>query len=64
VVCDFIRDDLDLNTSTLILGHISESNNHPEIVRHSAERALQTRALFAPRLVVAEPRRQTEVFRY
>jgi phosphoribosyl 1,2-cyclic phosphodiesterase len=64
VVCEFIRNDLDLNTSTLVLGHISESNNHPEIVRNSAARALQCRALFAPRLVIAEPRRQTEVFRY
>jgi len=63
VVCQFIRDDLDLSTSTLILGHISENNNHPEIVRNTASRALRGRALFT-RLVVAEPRTQTEVFRY
>jgi len=63
VVCDFIRGDLDLRTSTLLLGHISESNNHPEIVRATATKALHGRTLFT-RLVVAEPRRQTEVFCY
>lgn len=63
VVCEFIRNDLDLSTGTLILAHISESNNHPEIVRNTATRALRGRALFT-RLVVAEPRKQSEVFRY
>ena len=36
VACTFIRDDLDTRTSTLILGHLSEHNNHPEIVRQAA----------------------------
>ncbi len=60
---DFIRDDLDHSTSTLVLGHISEHNNHPALVRESAARALEGRALFT-RLVVAEPRAQSEVFTY
>jgi phosphoribosyl 1,2-cyclic phosphodiesterase len=65
VVSDFIRDDLDSSISTLVLGHLSEHNNHPEIVRAMGERALDRtgRALFT-RLVVAEPKGQTEVFSY
>ena len=34
----FIREDLDFRTSTLILGHISESNNHPALVEQAASR--------------------------
>jgi phosphoribosyl 1,2-cyclic phosphodiesterase len=65
VVSDFIRFDLDCTISTLVLGHLSEHNNHPEIVRNTAGRALDGagRALFT-RLVVAEPKQQTEVFTY
>jgi phosphoribosyl 1,2-cyclic phosphodiesterase len=65
VVSDFIRIDLDSTISTLVLGHLSEHNNHPEIVRATAGRALDKagRALFT-RLVVAEPKQQTEVFTY
>jgi len=62
VVSEFIRNDLDVATSTLVLGHISEHNNHPELVRETALRALNGR-LFT-RLVVAEPRLQSEVFTY
>ena len=65
VVCDFIRSDLDSTIHTLVLGHLSEHNNHPEIVRNEAYRALDRarRALFT-RLVVAEPKQQSEVFTY
>ncbi len=65
VVSDFIWRDLDSSVSTLVLGHLSEHNNHPEIVRCMAERALDRagRSLFT-RLVVAEPKGQTEVFAY
>ena len=65
IVSDFIRQDLDSSISTLVLGHLSEHNNHPEIVRVTAGQALERsgRALFT-RLVVAEPKQQTEVFTY
>ena len=65
VVCDFIRSDLDSSINTLVLGHLSEHNNHPEIVRNQAIGALHRarRALFT-RLVVAEPKQQSEVFTY
>ena len=63
VAAGFIQNDLDSRVSTLILGHISEHNNHPELVRHSALKALHGRTLFT-RLVVAEPGIQSEVFEY
>jgi len=61
VVSEFILEELDGGTRTLVLGHLSEHNNHPEIVRLVADQALRRRAL-ATRLVVAEPRRLSEVF--
>ena len=62
-VCSFIRDGLDSTVDTLILGHLSEHNNHPAIARISAEHALQSRGL-TPRLRIAESKMQSEVFVY
>jgi len=62
-VSTFIRDYLDTSTATLLLGHLSEHNNHPEIVRLTAAQALEGRGL-ATNLVVAEPGRQSEAFVY
>ncbi len=61
--CDYLEEDLDCGVQTLILGHLSEHNNHPEIVRMGAEQSLERRGL-RPRLVVAEQKRPTEVFAY
>jgi phosphoribosyl 1,2-cyclic phosphodiesterase len=47
----------------LILGHISEHNNHPELVRNMGMKAINGRTLFT-QLVVAEPGVQSEVFCY
>jgi phosphoribosyl 1,2-cyclic phosphodiesterase len=63
VTCDFVENDLDGGVQTLILGHLSEQNNHPEIVRMGAEQSLLRRGL-RPRLVIAEQRKPTEVFQY
>jgi phosphoribosyl 1,2-cyclic phosphodiesterase len=63
VACDYLEADLDSGVQTLILGHLSEHNNHPEIVRMGAEQSLEVRGL-SPRLVIAEQKRQTEVFAY
>ncbi len=63
VASAFIRDELDNCTSTLILGHLSEHNNHPAIVRNLAATALYGRSLFT-RLVIAPAREQSEVFTY
>lgn len=63
VAAEFIERDLDGSVSTLVLGHISEHNNHPELVRNMGSKALNGRALFT-KLVVAEPGVQSEVFCY
>lgn len=60
---EFIREDLDYRTSTLILGHISESNNHPALVEQAATQALNGRNLFT-KLVIADQRNGTGTFTY
>jgi phosphoribosyl 1,2-cyclic phosphodiesterase len=62
-MADFLMDGMDASTYSLILGHISEQNNHPELVRMSAADALATRRL-APQLTLATQRAATEVFRF
>ena len=61
--CEFIARDLDAGVQALILGHLSEQNNHPVIVRQAAENSLSRRGI-SPRLVIAEQRNSTEVFTY
>jgi phosphoribosyl 1,2-cyclic phosphodiesterase len=63
VTCDFLADAFCASTSTLVLGHLSEHNNHPELVRVGAAEALGRRGL-STRLVIAEQSRQTEVFSF
>ncbi len=63
VVGDYVGHEFDSSTATLILGHLSEHNNHPEIVRIVAQQALDRRGL-ATRLVVASQKQPTEVFRF
>jgi phosphoribosyl 1,2-cyclic phosphodiesterase len=63
VTCDYLENDLDGGVQTLILGHLSEHNNHPEIVRLGAAQSLERRGL-APRLVIAEQKTASEVFQY
>lgn len=60
-VAQFIRRHLEPCTQTLVLGHLSENNNHPDLVRLVAGQALRSRGL-STRLVVVEQRCQTEVF--
>jgi phosphoribosyl 1,2-cyclic phosphodiesterase len=63
VVCDYLQSDFDASTQTLILGHLSEHNNHPEIVRIGAAQALEQRGL-ATQLVIAGQSQPTEVFAF
>jgi phosphoribosyl 1,2-cyclic phosphodiesterase len=63
VACNFLRDEIDTRTSTVILGHLSEHNNHPEIVRLMASQALDRRSLFT-KVVIADPKQGTETFVY
>ena len=61
VMSDYLLQDLDSCTSSLILGHLSEHNNHPEIVRMVAMQSLEQRGL-ATSLAIAEQNRPSEVF--
>jgi phosphoribosyl 1,2-cyclic phosphodiesterase len=63
VVSDFLRDDFAASTASLILGHLSEHNNHPELVRMSAASALERRGL-STRLHIAEQNQPSEVFTF
>jgi phosphoribosyl 1,2-cyclic phosphodiesterase len=62
-VADYLEQELDAGTQVLVLAHLSENNNHPAIARMSAEQALEARGA-APRLVLAEQRTPTEMFRF
>jgi phosphoribosyl 1,2-cyclic phosphodiesterase len=63
VTCDYLASDFASSTTALILGHLSEQNNHPELVRMGAAEALDRRGL-ATRLVIAEQHQPTEVFSF
>jgi phosphoribosyl 1,2-cyclic phosphodiesterase len=63
VVSDFLMSDLASSTAALILGHLSEHNNHPELVRMSAAFALERRGL-SPRLIIAQQKQASEVFTF
>jgi len=60
---DFLTEDLDSTTSFLVLGHLSEQNNHPEIARLMATQALDGRGLKTC-LAIAEQRRPSEVYQF
>jgi phosphoribosyl 1,2-cyclic phosphodiesterase len=64
MTCDFLADELDSRAQHVILGHVSEANNHPEIVRAVAEEALERRGFFAPRISVAEQTQISEVLQF
>lgn len=44
-VARFIREQYDGSASHIVLAHLSEKNNHPEIARHETLRALRQRGL-------------------
>jgi phosphoribosyl 1,2-cyclic phosphodiesterase len=60
---DFLLRDFDGFPVRLVLGHLSESNNHPEIVRLVATQALEQRGLETP-VEIATQSRPTEVYRF
>src|SRR5262249_47659959 len=62
-VFDYIMEDLDGCTANVLLGHLSEQNNHPAIARMIADQALQQRGL-GPRLSIATQNAPSEVFHY
>lgn len=57
-LADFFTSDYDGSAAYVVLAHLSEQNNHPEIARRAAERALEERrSLLHNRLLLAS---QTE----
>jgi phosphoribosyl 1,2-cyclic phosphodiesterase len=53
-LADFFSNDYDNSATFVVLAHLSEQNNHPEIARREAERALACRGnLFCNRLLLA-----------
>ena len=44
-VSDYLTQDMDTSTAHLVLGHLSEQNNHPAIVQMIATEALEKRGL-------------------
>lgn len=63
LVAEYLATELDPAVHTLVLGHLSENNNHPELVRLSAQQALDRRGL-RTRLVVVKPRQISPVFEF
>ena len=63
VVGEFLIEDFDAAPATLVLGHLSEHNNHPEIVRMVATQALERRGINT-RLVIAQQKSPTEIFQW
>jgi hypothetical protein len=62
-MAEYLEQELPDRVSHLVLGHLSEQNNHPEIVRESARRALEARGLQA-RLTIAQPHTPSERFEF
>ncbi|HWR36069.1 MAG TPA: MBL fold metallo-hydrolase [Clostridia bacterium] len=62
-LAEFLASDYDGDAAFLILAHLSEANNHPEIARVAAERALGSRcSLLHNRLVLASQNQPLETF--
>lgn len=60
---DYLMQDLDSCTAHVVLGHLSEQNNHPAIVEMVANEALQLRGL-GTRLSIAKQDTPSEVFQF
>jgi phosphoribosyl 1,2-cyclic phosphodiesterase len=63
-VSEFLTEDYDRGSQILVLAHLSEHNNHPEIARLTAAQALESAGCGATRLVLAEQKSPTEVFQF
>lgn len=63
VMAEFLAGDLDSTTDRLVLGHLSEHNNHPAIVQMFASEALEKRGL-TTRLSIATQNAPSEVFQF
>ena len=63
-LADFFTNDYDNSAAFVVLAHLSEENNHPEIARREAEKALATRGgLFHNRVLLAQQSEALEPIR-
>ena len=60
----FLISDFDRQARVIVLAHLSEQNNHPEIARMAAATALETTNASDTRLTVSSQREPTEVFEF
>ena len=64
-LAEFFSSDYDGGAAFLVLAHLSEANNHPELARQAAERALGGRLnLIQNRLVLASQNEPMEAIRF
>ena len=64
-LADFFRNEYDGSAAFVVLAHLSEHNNHPEIARTAAERALSDRrSLLQNRLMLASQLEPMEPLRF
>jgi len=63
LMAEYLAEDLDSSTANLVLGHLSEQNNHPAIVNMFATQALDQRGL-RTRLAIATQHVPSEVFQF
>ena len=63
VMAEYLEGDLDSCTNNLVLGHLSEQNNHPAIVTMFASEALERRGL-RTKLSIATQHIPSEVFSF
>lgn len=63
-VADFLTNDWDRSAHILVLAHLSENNNHPEIARMSAAMALEARCAAETRLVISSQSTPSELFHF
>lgn len=64
-LADFFRSEYDGGAAFVVLAHLSEHNNHPEIARTAAERALSDRlSLLHNRLILASQTQPLEPLRF
>lgn len=61
---EFLTEDFDGTAQVLVLAHLSENNNHPEIARMTAQEALQNRKNGSPELHLASQTTPTKVFEF
>ena len=57
-------DDFDREARVIVLAHLSEQNNHPEIARMAASQSLESKTSTATRIAVGSQKEPTEVFSF